>query len=147
MMKIFVYLLTSIVLVGCGSEHYNQMQVELDLLSARTSWSQNGLDTYSYSYDESCFCLNNGVIDIYVDDNEVISATYQESGESVATDDLRRLKTVEEWFDYIEKLISEEPDYIRVEYNELYGNPTVIEVDFALDGADDGVLHQIENLN
>lgn len=119
-----------------------------DLAQARALWEASGGDggyqNYDFVYDLSCEC------DSEQDDPKLVlvrgglvdSVTFLETG---APYEQGNVWTINDLFDEIQKAIDEGRPQIDVDYNETYGFPTSIFIDYELNIADEEFIIAISD--
>ena len=137
--------LIAVVLSGCDLSPFGS-NVETDKLNeAKVRWATFGFNRYSLKQTRSCECLPPYSYRVIVEANEVDSLVYGELGEAWEgrSNELYRSAvgnawTVEEAFEAVEQARDEAAE-VRVEYNERYGYPTQIYIDYHADYIDDEI--------
>ena len=136
------------VLAGCGGERRN-FPSDAELQANIERWNSHSINSYQVNFRISCYCMSEITAEkvLHVSDGVITAAYYLNSGESVPAGDLyERLLTVEDAFELIQSLKAQSPSDLRVTYDETYGYPTRIDVDFAQDIADDEQSWLFSNL-
>lgn len=115
------------------------------LEAAREAWDRNGAADYAYTFRASCECVPAfaGPARIVVADDAIVSATVEETGEPA---DPEWFHTVTDLFDLIEAAIALRPDDFDVEYDDTYGYPAMISIDYDRRVADDEFVFYVSEL-
>ena len=150
MKNILLVLIIFVTVVSCSSDDGDELQKELN--RNRQLWASKKIDNYKWSERLSCFC--GGVLDrdIFVMnkekdtvrfDNIVLPANvnFNEIYEQVFNDS----KTIEDAFGFIEELLTQEAESLVIEYEQSYGFPTLISVDYDFQIADDEFVYNYAN--
>lgn len=105
---------------------------------ARARWAAARVSSYTYDLQRLCFCGQEytSVVSIVVEDDEIVSATYRDSGDPF-TDPFTELYTVDDLFNEILDAIRREAYSLNVEYDPVLGYPTDIAIDYSLNIADE----------
>lgn len=111
-----------------------------ELQSRRAAWEASEPVGYEYDVSWSCFC-DPGVtqaVTVVVMDGVVTRRFYTVSGDDVPTDISGTWTDIEGVFDLIDEVVRQDPDDLVVEFDETFGYPRRIAVDFDERMADDG---------
>jgi len=119
-----------------------------ELNENRRLWDAAQVKDYSMNERLSCFC--GGVLEkvIFVVDNEKDTVVFDESllfEGYTYVDVLNGSKSIEEAFDFIEELSARDLASLVVEYDETYGYPTLISIDYNKDYVDDEIAYYYTN--
>jgi hypothetical protein len=154
-MKKLLLLMLAIVLSAC-SAIASAGQPKSEVEQARDKWQAANISHYRFNLSIGCFCVftQDMPLVIEVKDGQVVSMQYQ-SGKQVDSnvlDYFNRFTTIDKIFSEIEngfKVESDTPsnkaDEVKVTYDETYGFPTQVSVDFIKDAADDELGLTISN--
>jgi hypothetical protein len=155
MRKILLVLIT-FMLGACslGDLTGNRSEVEQN----RQTWQEQEITHYRYHLFVGCFCVfsQDMPLIIEVQDDEVVSLEYQSGNEIEATnlEYFQRFATIERIFAEIERDFQPvdsgestggKADEVIVEYDESYGFPTQVNVDFIKEAIDDELYLTISN--
>ena len=138
-----VALLPLMLRAGCalfGEDDDDLSEVE----QQRRQWERLGIDAYEYDLTILCFCAHIDPVRVHVRADTVFSAILVETGEPV--EEPYRTRTVNELFDIIEDAVAQEADRLDVEYDEAFGYPARIDVDYRFTIADEERTFVAENL-
>ena len=143
MKKILIFKFALLVLISCSSvDDIAEKQRELN--QARQLWQSQQVENYKWNERLSCFCAGVLEWDLFVKDNLKEKVEFDEINlhQGQTYDDiLEKAKTVEEAFDFIETLLSKEIASLIIEYDDQYGFPTEVNIDFDFQIADDETVY------
>lgn len=153
MKKLLIFVL-AIVLSACTTIA-NAGQPKSDVEKARDKWQAANISHYRMNLFVSCFCVFNEEMPLVVEvrDGEVVSLE-SESGKELNPTNLQyyeRYLTIEKLFAEIEKGFKTEgsdsgaADKVTVTYDETYGFPTEINIDFVEEAIDDELYITVSN--
>jgi len=143
--KISMLLLIISALISCSS---NDDVVITELGKNRQLWISSQIENYSMNERISCFCAGLLEWDVFVENGEKVSVEFDETNlppDQTSQDVLDNARTIEDAFALIEGLTTQNVASLVVEYNETYGFPTLISVDFDLNIADDEIAYIYSN--
>ncbi len=115
-----------------------------EVAQQRRQWERLGIDTYEYDLTIFCFCPHVDPVRVQVRADTVFSAILVETGAPV--EEPFRARTIDELFDVIEDAVAQEADQLDVEYDEAFGYPSRIYVDYRINVIDEEVTFVAENL-
>lgn len=137
-MRKFLFILMAIVLAACSAVA-TEAPSEFD--SARQKWQEADISHYRFNLFIGCFCIftQDMPLIIEVQNGEVVSMQYQSGNEIDATnlEFFQSYATIDRIFDELEKNLGGEADEVTVTYDETYGFPTEVSIDFIQEAADD----------
>lgn len=137
-MRKFLFILMVIVLAACSAVA-TEAPSEFD--SARQKWQEADISHYRFNLFIGCFCIftQDMPLIIEVQNGEVVSMQYQSGNEIDATnlEFFQSYATIDRIFDELEKNLGGEADEVTVTYDETYGFPTEVSIDFIQEAADD----------
>ena len=143
MKKILIFKFALLVLISCSSvDDIAEKQRELN--QARQLWQSQQVENYKWNERLSCFCAGVLEWDLFVKDNLKEKVEFDEINlhQGQTYDNiLEKAKTVEEAFDFIETLLSKEIASLIIEYDDQYGFPTEVNIDFDFQIADDETVY------
>jgi hypothetical protein len=98
----------------------------------REKWNSFQIKAYSYSYRRTCECLPDKTreVVITVSDGEITEIKYSNSSEEVDENPQGFYKTISELYNLIEDAINENSHQISVTYDDQYGYPADIFIDY-----------------
>ena len=150
-MKKLLLLILAIVLAACSA-----VQPKSEVERAREKWQNTNISHYRFKLFFGCFCAfsQDMPLNIEVKDGQVVSMQYQ-SGNEIDPNLLEyfnRFTTIDRLFDEIESgfeikdnvdTAGDKADEVKVTYDETYGFPTQINIDFIKNAVDDELSLQI----
>ena len=117
------------------------------LAEARARWQALGSSSYSYELDQGCFCVGAGrAMVVTVENGSVVDAEYVGTGDAVEHTLIGYLPSIPDLFDIIEDALNANAASFAATYNELYGYPTRIEIDYSATAIDDERVILARNL-
>ncbi|WP_404364753.1 DUF6174 domain-containing protein [Marinobacter sp.] len=138
-----VALMLSLSVGGCSAS--NGDGAPLDLEEARAVWENRSIDDYGMTFQQICFCPPGlrQPLDVQVVDGQVKNVTgLEQPVEYPELLDAGRL-TIEGLFRFIENTKLRDRGKLRVEYNQEYGFPALIEYEGDPRIADDQLQYRI----
>ena len=143
-MKRFLYFLAlALVFSSCNSDD----SVLDELTKNRQLWQSHQIEDYSWNERISCFCAGPLERDIFVVNLIKEKVDFDETGyDPEYLEELREFvfnsaKTIDDAFDLVEVLLSREVAQLEIQYDEVYGFPTLISVDYEEQIADDEIAY------
>lgn len=118
---------------------YEVVTAQAELLRAQSRWERSGLETYVYTYGTDCFCLPEyrASVDVEVQGSQVLSVTFADPEFTGEVPDVQRFTTINELFDVVQDGIDRGAYSIRAEYNEQFGYPVEVFIDYEAMMADE----------
>jgi len=99
-------------------------------LDPRSLWLKHATQTYVIEQMRACFCPGpHGFVRLTVVDNQIVEGVTADSGDSLTIEELKRYKTVDELFEFIDELEGRKPAVLEVEYDPDFGYPRNVYVD------------------
>lgn len=135
-------------LAGCGGEK-GVAPSDAEYHANLEKWHSHTIHDYQVNFRLSCYCMVETTAEkvLQVNDGAITDAYYLDSGESVPAGDIYQdLLTVEDAFELIQSLKIQLPSELQVTYDDTYGYPTSIHVDFLEGVADDEQSWYFSNL-
>jgi uncharacterized protein DUF6174 len=109
-----------------------------DLRQARERWASRGLSSYEYVVRNQCFCGYGGVaVRVVVSQGSVQSVTVVATGEPVDPTSRAAYRDVEGLFGVIDDAIDQDAARLDVDYDDLYGFPVRVFIDYRRNAADE----------
>ncbi len=144
-MRTFIFLVC-LALAGCTGGQRSDPEAQDTLAAHRQAWADAGLDDYTYSFKQDCFCVLEQVqpVTIEVRDGRIARVVSAESGEDITGNTNLRWYTVSELFGLIEEAGMNGWEPLIVEYDAELGYPTRIEIGSL--AADAGVIYTASGL-
>jgi len=145
--KILISLFLISFLISCSSDdEFSEEKRELS--HAIQKWNAAQIQNYKWTEILSCECGGPLLREIFVVNNIKESVDFDESllFEGYTSEDVYDAsKTVEEAFDFIQSLINQNVASLVVEYDDVYGFPNIISIDYDADFIDDEILYRYIN--
>jgi len=148
--KILIPIIIGCFFISCSSDELSEEKIELN--RARQIWNNAQIQNYSMNERISCFCggllewkvfVKNGIKDrVEYDDTQAFGQTYD--------DIFQQARTVEDVFGFIEELLGKDLASLIIEYDQVYGYPSFVSIDYNENIADDEIAYiytdfEIEN--
>ena len=132
--------------ISCSSD--NEISKELrELSEARSTWQSFKLKNYSMNERLSCYC--GGLLEwkVFVKNGIKDKVEYEESPTFGQTynDIFNQARTVEDVFNFIEELLGKDLGSLIIEYDQVYGFPSTVSVDYNERIADDEIAYLYTN--
>ena len=137
--------LAILTLVGCGND--SEPVSEFD--AALRRWQEKAPLHYSYSYQMSCFCVDDATRKVKLEVDRfgtVIAGTYLDTGEAIDTEKLAAYPSIAELFGKIAAAQAANFVMVAVEYDPEYGFPSSIYLDQDEMMADEEVGYSVGDL-
>jgi hypothetical protein len=134
--------LALVLAVGCAGE-----PAQDETSTALTTWSSQGLDSYSFTWRRDCECIDSGrQIRIEVVDGQIASALYVDDETPVSTELQAHLLTIDGVFAEITDALAGNADLVDVAYDPDLGFPASVYVDYSTGVADEELALQISDV-
>ena len=116
------------------------------LADARARWARSGVADYQYTITRGCECSPESVgpVVIEVRNSQVVTRRYL-TGTAVDPQFAELFAAVPGLFDLIDEAIQGDAVGLAVRYNEEYGYPETIQIDWVAGVADDEVSYHISD--
>ena len=154
-MKKLLLLVLVILLSGCATIA-NAGVPKSEVEQAREKWQNANITHYRFKLFLGCFCVfsQDMPLNIEVKDGQVVSMKYQSGKEVDANlvEYFQRFATIDKLLDEIENgfevnenvdTAGDKADEIKVTYDETYGFPSQVNIDFIKNAIDDELSLQI----
>jgi len=141
--KKLIPLLFIFLFISCTSDD-EISEENRELNQARLAWQNSQLKNYSINERISCFCGGLLEWEVYVKNGIKEKVEFDESQllQGQTYDDVfNNAKTIDDTFDFIESLLSQDIASLVIEYNQEYGFPSLISIDYNFNIADDEIAH------
>ncbi len=139
-----IRLLSVLFVFGCSQKASEPVQLNSHSEPQKT-WQKQQLKNYQYQIQYHCYCLADFLrpMKVVVKNNQIDSAFFIDTNNPVPKALAKDLKTIDQWFDFINK--AKEKNYFRLEvnYNDALGYPTSLDSDYQKQLADDELKIQI----
>lgn len=130
-------LFLSLTLPSCGK---SGDPVGSTTLEPRSVWAKHATRTYIIEQARSCFCPDpHGFVRLRVVDNEIVEGVAAESSDTLTIEELKRYKTVDELFEFIDEVKGHKPDILQIDYDLTFGYPRNVYVDWHLEMLDEQI--------
>ena len=141
-------LLILIILVGAVPllDWYEYERYHAAIADNRFRWQENFVDSYAFTIQMHCQCDAPGNIPFRVTnvDSRTVSIVSVDSGESFLATGTREVPhSIRGVFDKLVEIVERRPDALSVTFDESFGYPSHIEVDFDQDFNNDDVSYEI----
>lgn len=138
MNRLLIATLLTLSLGGCHSIFGPTEEHELD--DAWDHWHSLGITDYRYEVIRSCYCGGPAVgapVVVVVHDDQVIAAWYADTGEPLPQSALAHLPTIDDLFLIVDDALRTGAHELDVAYDEAYGFPRLIDIDYDVHAVDD----------
>jgi asparagine synthetase A len=121
-------------------------QQQLDKYQAR--WQQQNIQKYTYIFQRGCYCPREYTrpVKLKVKNQQVVRAKFVDTGELLPANLQGNKQTVTDLFNLIQRAIDKNAFRITAEYDEQYGYPTSISIDYDERIADEEVYISAKRL-
>ncbi|NEW60286.1 hypothetical protein GSY74_03230 [Sulfurovum sp. bin170] len=125
----YIKSLTQLFSISCFVTKYSgsrmsEEQQEFD--RQKKLWNSKKIENYSYILDISCYSFPEEKKKIVVANNRIVDATFVPSHTEIESGRKKYLKTIDDYFDIIQKEIEDRSSKLTVVYNKEYGYPAYI---------------------
>jgi len=95
-------------------------------------WKKTRPEKYVYEFKRSCFCTPEYIkpVIIRVDKNEITDARFKNNNKPLPPELKGNRKTIDSLFQAVQNAINRKAHSIKVKYNQQYGYPESISVDY-----------------
>jgi hypothetical protein len=126
-----------------GTAHADTSRQEFN--AARQKWQVAEIHDYSFTFFQSCFCLNRQAVRVVVKDDKVHSANNVRGDTAVTAEQVGKPLTMTEIFQQIEEGYAKPADRIRLSLNPQYGYPEEVYIDYVEMMADEELRYSISD--
>ena len=145
---LFLFTLMALVLTACAAANVSGSQTEIG--QNREKWQSAGISHYRYNLFISCFCVFNEDMPLIIEvqDGEVVSMEFQSGNAidpSLRADLFDKYATIDRLFTELEADLNGKADAVTVTYDETYGFPTEVQIDFVQEAVDDELYLTLSN--
>jgi hypothetical protein len=147
-MKKLLLIFMTLVLAACtavGSAMGNQSEIEQN----KEKWENANISHYRYHLSITCFCIFSQEMPLIIEvqDGEVLSMEYQSGNEIDATSRelFEKYATIDRFFAELEAGLNGAADEVTAKYDETYGFPTEVTIDFVKEATDDELYLNLSN--
>ena len=144
---LFIFTLIALVLTACAAGVASGSQTEIG--KNREKWQNADISHYRYNLFISCFCVFNEDMPLIIEvqDGEVVSMEFQ-SGKEIDPslhETFDKYATIDRFFTELESDINGAADVVTAKYDETYGFPTEVTIDFVQEATDDELYLTLSN--
>lgn len=123
-------------------------QAEGNLYDAMSLWSSHSLNLYSFGYQRTCFCLPEYTDPVIVQvQNTTVTSVTSRFQDPVSEDVFNQVPSMEELFSMIQAAIDDSAYSIDVTYDQDYGYPASIYIDYDSLQADEELWVTVDYLS
>jgi hypothetical protein len=137
-------LLALLVLSACSDGSPVGTRLDLTWFWARARWERSGVDSYDLTVRPLCFCVFVEPVRVSVRDGVVVSRIIRSSGEALPAQYASSYPDIPGLFAVIERAHEQGADHIDADFDETFGFPTGIWVDWKESWADDEEGYRVE---
>ena len=145
--RISTILIIVFAFISCSSDdEFSDEQRELS--QARQKWNSAQIQSYNWTEILSCECSGPLLRNIFVVNNIKDRVDFDKSllFEGYTSEDVFNAShTIEETFDFVQNLINQNVSSLGVEYDAVYGFPTIVSIDYDVKTIDDEILYRYTN--
>lgn len=108
-------------------------------------WQKHSIKDYQITFKRTCFCLRKYILpaNIAVENGKKVKVVYAEDGKAVPEDYINL--TIKQVFELIAEAIKKEAELIKVTYDEKYGFPVELYIDYSTQIADEEIYISLTN--
>ncbi len=129
--------LLSLTLLSCGK---SRSPVNSTTSDHKALWASHATPAYVVEQARSCFCPGpHGFIRLTVVGNKIVKGVESESNYPLTIDELKRYKTIDELFEFIDEVEKYQPEIFQVKYDSIFGYPRSVYVDWNREVADEEI--------
>lgn len=129
-------------LSGCVNPEWRALQ------QARLLWEANGIYSYSYDLQISCFCVEDVTrpVRVLVQNDQAVSVEYIDAKADAPAEYFVRYDTIDKLFDIVEDGIVGGAEVVEVDYNPDFGYPASVFIDESMNLQDEEIAWTVQNL-
>ena len=122
-----------------NNQQTNLDQASNELEMMHSLWESQNLDTYRFQFQWQCFCLPDYVETVWVtvEEGAITSVEAVDPKFGGPVPDMNEFRTIDGLFDLIRDGIENQAYEIRVTYNETFGYPASVYIDYDFNMADE----------
>jgi Family of unknown function (DUF6174) len=141
------FVIALLVVAGCGGDSPLGTQFEPRLLWARVQWESRAVDSYAMTVTPLCFCGFVEPVRVTVRDGVVVSRVVVSTGGALPAQHASSYPDVPGLFARIDRAHEEGADSVDADFDESYGFPTGIWIDWKVSLADDEEGYRVEDFS
>ena len=144
--RVFTLFIIVFTFISCSSDDEFSGE-KRELSQAIQKWNSAQILNYTMNERISCFCgglldwnvfVENGIKDkVVYDESQAYGQTYEDVFDNA--------KTIEDAFNFIESLLVKDLASLIIEYDDVYGFPKLISIDYVENIADDEIAYLYTN--
>ena len=137
-----IFLAAAMMVVTACSSQTEQREA---LTRHQRIWSQQGIKNYQYRLQVNCFCPQEITepVTVKVSNGITTSVSYVATGMPAQSEYFVKYDTVDKLFLIIDNALKQGADEITVTYDETFGFPTHINIDFVKQAIDDEIAYNV----
>ncbi len=149
MKKIIILCIGIYIFSACGNtesknSHTNN-NVYNTFIEHKKQWDNRQTQNYAFVVKKTCFCPYEEKIQVTVENNLVIEAKYIPSNSVIDTG--MKQKNIDGYFDMIQEALDNNVYQLTVQYDETYGYPKEIYIDYDEQMVDEEVSYTLTDFN
>jgi len=145
-MRKILFIVLAALIAGCASV---VGQTSSDFDRAREKWQDANISHYRYELSIGCFCIFSQEMPLVIEvkDGEALSIEYKSGKEidAASMELFQRYATIDKIFAELENAREGGADTVTVTYDDAYGYPKEVSIDFEQQAADEEIYLTISN--
>jgi Family of unknown function (DUF6174) len=141
------FVIALLVVAGCNDGSPVGTRFDPTLLWARARWESSGIDSYAMTVRPLCFCGFVEPVRVTVRDGVVVSRIIVSTGNALPAQHASSYPDVPGLFAIIERAREQGADEIDTDFDESYGFPTGIWIDWKESWADDEIGYAVHGFS
>ena len=129
-------------------EEISSNDIAAEVQENKEKWLTHGVKKYQIEMQKLCFCVPDAVRLMIFDikDDEIITARYADTGDTVDPSFYNQYSTIEGLFSLAEHALEKDPADLAIAYNEEFGYIKELTIDYKENIADDEVTIIASNM-
>lgn len=129
-------------------EETSSNDIAAEVQENKEKWLTHGVKKYQIEMQKLCFCVPDAVRLMIFDikDDEIITARYADTGDTVDPSFYNQYSTIEGLFSLAEHALEKDPADLAIAYNEEFGYIKELTIDYKENIADDEVTIIASNM-
>ncbi len=116
-------------------------------MNGRETWLLSNYKNYTYTLEQVCYCALPKLAKVYVVGGKVVQVEDVKAGRIYSDASmLKNFRTIAEYIELIDELVSRHPDSLSIRYNRYLGYPELIKADISYHMADEEIDYRIVDL-